>query len=353
MVGDLACNDVGSFEAVAKRTILSKVNGTVSGVWVVKGDYIMTGSTIATIDSDTVDNQTRDAEIALREATIRQESSRLEQLDADDYSAKLKSARLQLDDALLQREKVYDQLEDYTIKAPISGTVVAKNKKAGDKIEGGASGSASSSGSNTLAVIYDMSSLCFQLDVDELDVKSVSVGQEVRITADAVEGKIYRGVVENVSINGTIGTNGVTTYPVKVRIQDFDDNLLPGMNIEAVIEVASAENVIAVPSGAVNRGNTVYVKGNKDDENDRAPEGYKTVAVELGISNDNFVEVKSGLNEGDVVYVTPSSGSENTMMFPRMGGGMPGGAPGGGMPGGANRAGGGGNRPGGAPGGGR
>lgn len=347
MVGGYACNDVGSFESAEKRTVIAEVPGDISSVWVVKGDYLLDGSTIATINSDSVDKQKKDADISLREAKLKQESAKLEQMDGDDYASKLKSARLALDDALLQRDKMYKELDDYTIKAPIDGTVVSKKKKAGDKIESGggasaasASSASSSSSSNVLAVIYDMSSLCFELSVDELDVKKVEVGQEVEITADAVEGKTYTGIVENVSVNGTVGTNGVTTYPAKVRIQDADDKLLPGMNIDAVITVEKAENVIAVPLRAVNRGNTVYVKGNKSDDTDKAPEGFKTVQVETGISDDNYIEIKSGISEDDTVYVTPISGDSNQQMpgmggmpgqgGPGGGGGMPGGAPGGG-----------------------
>lgn len=309
LIHDYACNDVGSFEPIEKKSITSKVSGTISRVFVVKGDKVSIGNIIATIESENVDNQVRNADISLREAQ-------------------------------LQRDKLYEQLEDYTITSPISGTVVRKNKKAGDKLESG--NGASSADSNVLAVIYDMSSLCFQLDVDELDVKKVKLGQEVTVTADAVDGKTYTGIVENVSINGTIGTNGVTTYPVKVRIQDFDDQLLPGMNIEAVITVNESENALVVPITAVNRGNTVYVKGEKESENDRAPEGFKTVQVETGISNGVFVEVLRGLNEGDTVYVTPSAGSEQ-QMFPGMMGGMPsgmgGGMPAGNMQGGGTRTG--------------
>lgn len=324
LIGGYACNDVGEIEVSSTKTITAKVSGTIVRVPVVKGDSVSAGATIATITSESVDSQVRNADISLQEA-------------------------------YLQREKLYDQLENYTIKSPISGTVVRKNKKAGDKLE---SGSSSSDSSNVLAVIYDMSSLCFQLDVDELDIKKMAVGQEVAVTADAVEGRTYTGVVENVSVNGTIGTNGVTTYPVKVRITDFDDNLLPGMNIEATITVKEAENAIAVPVTSVNRGNTVYVKGDKEDEKDMAPEGFKTVQVEIGISNDSFVEIISGVNEGDIVYVTPTAGDEQQMMFGGMQGGMFGGMQGGGMPGGGmqggNRAGGmqGGNRTGGMQGGG-
>lgn len=301
MIGDIACNDVGTFEPTASGTILAKASGTIRTLSIDEGDRVTEGDAVATLESDMIDSSLTNADLSLQEAQ-------------------------------LSRDRILRQLEDYTITAPIDGTVVLKNKKAGEKIEnGGSTSSITGTSTNTLAIIYDMSSLCFQLDVDELDVKKIQVGQEVTITADAVEGRVYNGTVENVSISGTVGTNGVTTYPVKVRIFDFDENLLPGMNIEATITIEQAEDVLVVPLVAVNRGNTVYVKGEKTDETDSAPEGYKTIPVTLGLSNDSYVQITSGLNEGDIVYVAAST-EENRMMMPGMGG-MPmgGGMPGGGM----------------------
>lgn len=252
MIGDIACNDVGTFEPTASGTILAKASGTIRTLSIDEGDRVTEGDAVATLESDMIDSSLTNADLSLQEAQ-------------------------------LSRDRILRQLEDYTITAPIDGTVVLKNKKAGEKIEnGGSTSSITGTSTNTLAIIYDMSSLCFQLDVDELDVKKIQVGQEVTITADAVEGRVYNGTVENVSISGTVGTNGVTTYPVKVRIFDFDENLLPGMNIEATITIEQAEDVLVVPLVAVNRGNTVYVKGEKTDETDSAPEGYKTVPVTLG-----------------------------------------------------------------------
>ena len=109
-----------------------------------------------------------------------------------------------------------------------------------------------------MAVIYDMSKLKCTLNVDELDVKNVRVGQKVSITTD-VNDKEYTGTVETVSVNGTAGSNGVTTYPVKIDIIDFDSYLLPGMNIEASIVISSAHNVLSIPVSSLNRGNTVYI----------------------------------------------------------------------------------------------
>ena len=146
-------------------------------------------------------------------------------------------------------ENAQENLEDYSITAPISGTVVTKTAKAGDNIEGGSSG--------TLCTIYDLSYLEMTMSIDDVDISSVEVGQEVRITADAVEGTTYTGVVTEVSVAGTT-SGGITTYPVTVQHRR-DRRLLPGMNVDAEIVVSSADDVLAIPSAAVSRGDMVLV----------------------------------------------------------------------------------------------
>ena len=175
------------------------------------------------------------------------------------------------------------------------------------------------------------------MSIDELDISDVEVGQTVEITADAVEGTTYTGVVTEVSVAGTT-SGGITTYPVTVRI-DETEGLLPGMNVDAEIVISSAEDVLAIPSGAVNRGDTVLITADSPSAADaldqEAPEGYVYVAVETGVSDDSFIEIISGLQEGDTVaYLqsTSSSNSNSATMMPMGGGGMPSG--GGGMPGG-------------------
>ena len=128
---------------------------------------------------------------------------------------------------------------DYLITSPISGTIIEKNYKAGDKLESG----------KTLCTVFDLSYLKMTMNVDELDVNKVQVGQQVTITADAAEGQTYTGTVTKVSINGTT-TNGVTTYPVTIQIDSFD-GLLHGMHVDATIQVESRENGLAVPVGCL------------------------------------------------------------------------------------------------------
>ncbi len=302
-VGGYSCNSSGTFEYLSEKTITAETSGEIDALYVMQGSRVSNGTILAHIDSSTI-------------------------------SDNLKSSQLSLKSAQLSRESAQKKLEDYTITAPISGTVVMKNVKAGDKLD-------NSNMSTQMAVIYDMSSLECELSVDELDIKNVKIGQSVVITSDAVEGRRYSGQVTNVSVNGTT-SGGVTTYPVTIEILDFDEDLLPGMNIDVEIITSEATDVLAVSVSAVNRGNTVYVKGEKTDENDPAPDGFKSVVVETGAYNNQYIEIISGLSEGDIVYVpqVKSSGTESTMSgmagmmggMGAMGGGMTGG--GGGMPGG-------------------
>lgn len=127
-----------------------------------------------------------------------------------DARNRVENARLSLQNAELAASMAADSLDDYNITSQITGTVIEKNFKAGDKVEGMNSGS--------LAVVYDMSYLKLEMAVDELDISKVEAGQSVTITADAVEGQTFTGVVDNVSINGTTA-GGATSYPVTILIK--------------------------------------------------------------------------------------------------------------------------------------
>ena len=244
--------------------------------------------------------------------------------------ASKKRAYLQAEEALTKAENTYDDsidaYDEYFITAPIDGTVITKDAKVGDKIQ------KSTSSAKTLATIYDLSELNFDMDIDELDITNIKEGQEVNIQADAFNNKIFKGVITNVSLVSA-NSNGVTNYPVTVTITDIGD-LLPGMNVDAYVVLANAENVVGIPANALQRGNVVYLlnssptiksgnynsDGISDRVKNRVPEGFTAVNVETGISNENFIEIKSGLQDGDEVYVTESSTNNAFNGFGGMGG---------------------------------
>ena len=141
------------------------------------------------------------------------------------------------------------------------------------------------------------------INVDELDINQVTVGQDVTVTADSVDGT-FSGVVTRVSMVGTTN-NGTTTYPVTVQVDDYGE-LRPGMNVNAQIVVEQATDAIAVPNAAIERGDYVLVTTDSPsaanaDTTMPAPDGYVYVSVETGVSDDNYTEITSGLQEGDII----------------------------------------------------
>ena len=306
--GDIACLASGTFEYNKEAIITAKTSGTVLSV-VEKGSRVTAKSTlICSLESETLRDNLTDAAASL-------------------------------DDAELSFNNTKEKLEDYTVTAPITGTVIEKYSKVGDSL------GSSSMGQTTMAIIYDLSYLKFDMSLDELDISKVEVGQKVLISCEALELSDIVGEITKVSVVGTTTYNS-TTYPVTVKVYDPPEGLLAGMNVDAELVLEEAENVLTVPTAAIQRGNVVYVKddGTKSAD-DNAPEGYMSVKVETGISNDNYIEITGGeLEEGDSVYV-PQSVHATTDDFASMFGsgnmGNMGGMPSGGaMPSGGNMGGG-------------
>ncbi len=278
-IGTEQCAANGTFRAGVEQTITAEGSGKISTLKLSEGRYMESGSTIYTLASKDMNNAIEDSKLSLKEAEL-----------------------------ALKNQK--NQLENYSIQSPISGQVILKNKKKGDTIDPG-----TDSSKGALAIVYDLSAMTFRMNIDELQIRNISVGQVVRITADALPGEEIEGRVEKIGLNSTTN-NGVTTYPVTIRI-DKTGNLLPGMNVTGKIITAKSDNVLMVPTGAVMRDNIVYVKtadkdakaegtGHKDNgsvDSEGIPAGFKEVKVEVGISDGTYVEIKSGLKEGDEVYI--------------------------------------------------
>lgn len=226
-------------------------------------------------------------------------------LSGDDLTESIQSASESLRSAEISMQNLQDAMNNYTITAPISGTIIEKDAKVGDAVKAG----------DTLCIVYDLSYLEMSINVDELQISSISVGQKVQITADAVPDKTYVGTVTRVSMKGT-SNGGTTTYPVTIRIDDTD-GLRPGMNANAEIVVAQADNALAVPNAAVVRGSYVLVTKDSPsaanaDTAMEAPEGFVYVPVKTGVSDDDYTQIVSGIQEGDTIGYDPSSVSSDS-----------------------------------------
>jgi len=363
--GDVNSAGSGVIEGGTTTSVRAEVSGEVSYIGAKNGDYVSKGQLIARLTNQSLINS--------------QKSSRLN----------VKSNQKTLD--------------NYNITAPISGTVITKNSKAGDKLD-------NTNSSKVMMVIADMSKMKFTITVDELDIADIKLGQSAMVEADAISDRTFEAKVTSIASEGVSSGDGVTTFTVELTI-DEPDGLKSGMNVNANILINEAYNVITIPEDALmsvrgtnasvlvkseeskkteqkdtgkskfngkmpdgersqneNSDNTAMEVQNPQKENPskpngerisnqnsgnaargnvNIPEGYEIRQVVIGISDGTNIEIVSGLSEGETVaYIPTTASSQNPFMRMMMGGGMPGGGmsgremTGGGMSGGANRTGG-------------
>lgn len=207
------------------------------------------------------------------------------------------------------------------IEAPFNGTITQVNIKPGDKTEYNSSTSSSAAAFR----LDDLERLFIDLDVSEIDVDKVQIGQEAEVTLDAIPGNIYHGKVTDIATVSTT-TSGAVNFTVTVEITDADARVRPGMTAEVKIAVGKQEDVLLIPLQAIQTENgqqVVYVQ-----QPGQAP---MAVPVELGISSEEYSALVSGeIKEGDPVVLNPAAMNGDTnqgMMF----------GPGPGGPGGGGR----------------
>jgi macrolide-specific efflux system membrane fusion protein len=215
------------------------------------------------------------------------------------------------------------QQSSSTIVAPISGTVTGLSVQQGSVIAASSNSSSSSSSSTSstssnssssstkIASIKTEGNPLVTLNLSEVDVPKVKVGQKATLTFDALPNKTFTGHVFSVDTTGSV-SSGVTTYPAIIQLDDTNDGILPNMSATANIITATKDNVLLIPSAAVHTTNgtsTVSVLQN----------GQPTaVEVTIGDASDSQTEIVSGLSEGQTIItniVSTQSSSSTTSPF--------------------------------------
>ena len=213
-----------------------------------------------------------------------------------------------------------------------------------------------------ILTLYPGKSMAITISIDETDILALEEGQEAEVVVSSVSEDVLTGYVTEISKEATT-TSGVTVYSAEVTV-DNQVGMLAGMTADVDVKIEGVENALIIPVDALRRTSAIqYVYTSYDKETGMYG---GMVEVTTGMQNDNYVEILTGLNEGDTVYYTesvnpfaamfgmmgggmggmggnrPSSGMPSGMgsSGSRPSGGMPSGMPsGGGMPGGMNRGG--------------
>lgn len=297
--GDIRAVTASSLQDPAGYEVVAKVGGVVSRVPVREGDRVSAGDVLAELSGEDLEDQ-----ISVQQLKVRQA-----QLDVD-------SARA--------------DLANKTIVAPCAGTVADVPIKEGEYVSQG----------GVVVVLADPGRLQAVVEVDEVDVVKVKVGQEAVITADALPGEEFQGEVSEVAVEGR-QKNGVGVYDVTVVLKN-PGKLRHGMSCHVKIKVASKSDALLVPVEALqleDGGYRVWVasgsQGSAGSSNfrsgsdTRSLEGAKLVRVKVGLVSSTMAEIVEGLKEGDIVLVPSKSSSASEQRVPGPFGPVPfgGGAP--------------------------
>ncbi|MFH1180789.1 MAG: HlyD family efflux transporter periplasmic adaptor subunit [bacterium] len=208
-----------------------------------------------------------------------------------------------------------EQLASCYIRAPFSGTIasVGSDKiKIGDNV----------SSSNVLATLITKQKIV-EMSLNEIDAAKVKTGQKATLTFDAIPDVSLSGRVSEVDALGQ-ASQGVVSYEIKIAFDIDMDQIKPGMSAAADIIVEAKTDVLILPNSAVkSQGNSYYVElvesgggnsqqllANVSGQLLAAP--AKTQPVEIGMSNDFYTEIISGLNEGDIVVASKASQTKTT-----------------------------------------
>ncbi|MDD5750399.1 MAG: efflux RND transporter periplasmic adaptor subunit [Candidatus Pacebacteria bacterium] len=212
---------------------------------------------------------------------------------ADELSVRAKKIAIQQkEDSLVTAQEA---LANCSVRAPFGGIIVKVGVEKGDSVSSG-----------TVAATLVTEQKVAEISLNEVDAASVETGQKVTLTFDAVDGLSVAGEVVEVDSLGTV-SQGVVTYDVKIAFDAQDDRVKSGMSVSAAIITKVKQNVLLVPNSAVKSSSgQSYV----EMPNEASSGELSRQIVEIGLSNDSFTEIVSGLNESDqVVTQTITSGS--------------------------------------------
>ncbi len=313
--GTLTTSISGSGNVIVDQSVNidPTITGTVANLAVNIGDQVKKGQTLFFIVNDQLGISSASAKNAYLQSQQSVESAKASEKQAQynyDHNKsgyaqsrilnnQLQSAKQSLEVAnqnvSVSQAKYQSALSDLAksnVVAPSSGTVNAINIKNGDDLSKLSSGS-----SRTVPMIIgDLGTMKAQVQINEVDVPNVQLGQKVMMTFNAVPGLTVSGKVEKMDSLGTI-TQGVVTYNATIGFDALDQRIKPGMSVSASIITGVKQDVIIIPNSAVKtQGNNNYVE--VLNSNQTTP---RQVTVQVGAANNTDTEIASGLSVGDNV----------------------------------------------------
>ena len=341
----------GKINPEFKVVINPEVTGEIIQLPVKEGDPVKKGDLLIRIKGDqyVAQNERLEANLQSAKATLKMREAELTKVELDynrikelyskglssdseletsrsnylSIKASYQAAEANVAQSEASLKEIMDQISKTAIRSPMDGVVTKLNVELGERVFG-----AGFSMGSDIMTISDLRNIEAVVEVDENDVVLVSVGDTATIKVDAFKDQEFTGIVSEIgnSANTTgLGTQQeVVNFEVKIKLIDPENSLRPGMSCTADIETETIENVLSVPIQSVTTRSDmpkmdqamgddeeegiIQVKTEKK-ENTKPKEivfiikdgKAKSVEVETGLSDDNYISVTKGLEGGEQV----------------------------------------------------
>jgi HlyD family secretion protein/macrolide-specific efflux system membrane fusion protein len=313
--------ETGRVQPREKVELKSKVAGEVARVLVDEGAHVTRGQLLLVLDATDylrdvargaaevaqANNSLEFAKLTLgrKQATVREGVTPALELDLAGHEVKAKAAAIRIAQVSLGASQ--DRLAYTKIASPIDGTVIQRNIQPGEVVTPGVQ---STFDGKPLLTIADLSTLIVKIDLNQIDIAKVRMGQVATLTLDALPGRTYEATVTKIA-PASVKPAGkeLEVFPVEVELRTADDLIKPGMTADVRIHLESKPDVLALPIEAVRKetGKSFVTRVVGDGKEQRT----EKIEVALGVRNDREVEVVSGVDEGCRILVDPASAAAN------------------------------------------
>lgn len=290
---DLDLSISASQQVVAKNKVdlASPLTGKIVEMKVTEGQKVQKGAVLVVFENKELQYQVDQAQGAYDSAVAQRDKVKKERDQGRATEEDLKAAEGEVKRAQAALDLAKLNLEKAEVKSPIDGVVTSVKFSAGSEVAAG----------TPLLTLIDPSSYVIRAEVDETDIKKIQVGAGAKITFEAFPDRIFAGKVREVGVSFVQTESGSKVFPVDIQIVGLDLNeLREGLGGDVEINTGKLSSVLAIPIDAIVEDGSTYVFQVNRKE--------KTVVkkkVELGYSTNDYVEVKRGLKEGDLVVLNP------------------------------------------------
>jgi membrane fusion protein, macrolide-specific efflux system len=316
----------GRVEAREKVELKSKLAGEVMQVLAEEGARVKKGDLLIVLDPTDYEREVAraEADIAQAEATsafARQTLARTKssigasvlaasELDAAQHQYRTSEAALRSARVMLRAAQ--DRVRYTRLISPIDGTVIQRSIEVGEVVVPGVQATFQGI---PLLTVADLSILLIQVDLNQIDVAKVELGQLASLSLDALPGKEFEAKVTRIA-PASIRRAGqdVDVFPIEAEIIGSDSAIKPGMTADVRIHLQAQSNVITLPIEAVVK-DAAGTRVTRLVTDAKGKESRQQVEVALGARNDRELEIKTGLEEGDRVLLDPASAAANELQL--------------------------------------